>query len=99
MGLITLLSSRLTTIFESFLVKNFTCASSSSFLIHFNPLDDTLTTQTALILKNGILQDLLEIDFDSSASANILSFFMNVAAATNLIIENMIVNNTILYSK
>ena len=81
-GLIVLVSSRLNIIFESFVVKNFTCSSSSSFLAQFNPVDDTMTFQTSLILRNGV-----RIDHQSSSLCIFiedLSAELRVTADVNL---------------
>ena len=44
------------------------------------------------------IEELYEVDYDSTAFASYLSFFINITGSTDFIKENIIANNTILYN-
>jgi len=75
-----------------------TISNKSSFFKQTQPEEDVRELQTSFRLVNGTVQGLKEIE-DSSISPVNIGLFMHVQGPTNYVLDNLTMNNTILYSK
>ena len=97
LGLIFSRNSSHNTTFQNLFVKNFTIAG-SGLLYQNNGKGDTKTIQTFKLI-NATFQDLKQTNYQLSDPPLNTAFFINVEGPTQFFINNLTVNNSILYSK
>jgi len=80
------------------LVRNFTLRG-SGFFQQIGVQEDTKAIQTTFKLINATLENLQQTDYQVSEPPLNMGLFINVNGPTNYFIDNLTVNNSILYSK